>query len=108
MVFSNGNGLWVPRSEIGGPVGGCNGPDTHSSRSVELQYTFSGPSMSIVALLCRFFAQTEWPVLLSISARISDIDETSLHTHNCQSVYGEERKGILAIGRCPGPIGCLL
>ena len=37
MVLSNGNGLCVPRSEMGEMVGGCNGPDTRSSRLVELQ-----------------------------------------------------------------------
>ena len=37
MVLSNSNGLCVPRSEMGGLVDSCNGLDTRSSRSVELQ-----------------------------------------------------------------------
>ena len=57
MVFSNGNGLCIFLSEMDGPVGGRNGLDILNSRFVERQYSFSGPSMSIVTLFCRFFAQ---------------------------------------------------
>ena len=48
--------------------------------------------------------------LSSGSARISEIEETSLDTHRLQHVYivGKSRAYVLALGRCPGPIGCLL
>ena len=64
----------------------------------------------MTSLACRVLAQTEWPDLIWISARISEIGETSLDPHGLQHVYiySGKTKGVLALGRCPGPIGCLL
>ena len=41
----------------------------------------------MMSLFSRFFAQNECPVLIWISARISEIEETSLATYGSQFMY---------------------
>ena len=69
VVLSNGNGLCTSLSGMSGLIDARDELGTVNSCSVEAQYCLSRP------------------VLIWISARISETEETSLHTQNVQSVY---------------------
>ena len=57
--------------------------------------------MSMVSLFCHVFAQKELLVVHWITARISGIEETSLHTHSLQRVYVVRKKGRTGVGPVP-------
>ena len=61
--------------------------------------------MSMNSLVCRFFAQNKWPLLIWISARILDVGETSLRIQRDYLVYVVEKpRDIRALGWRPDPI----